>query len=272
MLFSRPFYCRNIRDAVYFYCFYHGYSYDHCRELLRQVQAIEGYADGGDPIDTQVICNKLQQIRPGDDVELLRFIQYNGGAFTSWETKAFAVLRHLLVHVKGKAEDVDQLKAYVKNHDYKTIDQAGYVVQDYARLHHNGKMEFANIHIDSIDFMLNMMLNVRKMDKRQLQFSVTPSICKLIQRNFPDRNGFYAIMSHIIEQYFSGTDDNTSDYISEGLLRSLIQSTRIAVKNPRDYEARSNIMSMPAPARRTRRLWNLRYHMLWHRVAHPFKF
>ena len=54
--------------------------------------------------------------------------------------------------------------------------------------------------------------------------------------------GFYDIMSHIIEQYFSGTDDNTSDYISEGLLRSLIQSTRIAVKNPCDYEARSNIM------------------------------
>lgn len=54
--------------------------------------------------------------------------------------------------------------------------------------------------------------------------------------------GFFDIMSHILEQYFSGEDDNTSDYISEGLLRSLIHSTRIAVKNPRDYEARSNIM------------------------------
>ncbi len=54
--------------------------------------------------------------------------------------------------------------------------------------------------------------------------------------------GFYDIMSHILEQYFSGEDDNTSDYISEGLLRSLIHSSRIAVKNPRDYEARSNIM------------------------------
>lgn len=54
--------------------------------------------------------------------------------------------------------------------------------------------------------------------------------------------GFFDIMSHILEQYFSGEDDNTSDYIMEGLLRSLIHSTRIAVKNPRDYEARSNIM------------------------------
>lgn len=54
--------------------------------------------------------------------------------------------------------------------------------------------------------------------------------------------GFYDIMSHIFEQYFSGEDDNTSDYIAEGLMRSLIHSSEIAVKNPRDYEARSNIM------------------------------
>ncbi|MCD7810441.1 MAG: iron-containing alcohol dehydrogenase [Ruminococcus sp.] len=54
--------------------------------------------------------------------------------------------------------------------------------------------------------------------------------------------GFFDIMSHILEQYFSDTDDNTSDYIMEGLLRSLIHSSEIAVKNPTDYEARSNIM------------------------------
>lgn len=54
--------------------------------------------------------------------------------------------------------------------------------------------------------------------------------------------GFFDIMSHILEQYFSGTDDNTSDYIMEGLLRSLIHSSRIAAKDPQNYEARSNIM------------------------------
>lgn len=55
-------------------------------------------------------------------------------------------------------------------------------------------------------------------------------------------SGFFDIMSHILEQYFSGSDDNTSDYIMEGLLRSLIHSAQIAVENPLDYEARSNIM------------------------------
>ena len=55
-------------------------------------------------------------------------------------------------------------------------------------------------------------------------------------------SGIYDIMSHILEQYFSGTDDNTSDYIAVGLMMSLIVSSRAAVKDPNDYEARSNIM------------------------------
>lgn len=54
--------------------------------------------------------------------------------------------------------------------------------------------------------------------------------------------GFYDIMNHICEQYFCGEDDNTSDYLMEGLMRSLIHSSRIAIKDPKNYEARSNIM------------------------------
>ena len=54
--------------------------------------------------------------------------------------------------------------------------------------------------------------------------------------------GIYDIFNHICEQYFSGNDDNTTDYIAEGLMRSVVHSSRIAVKNPQDYEARSNIM------------------------------
>lgn len=54
--------------------------------------------------------------------------------------------------------------------------------------------------------------------------------------------GIYDIFNHICEQYFSDTDDNTTDYIAEGLMRSVVHSSRIAEKNPLDYEARSNIM------------------------------
>lgn len=54
--------------------------------------------------------------------------------------------------------------------------------------------------------------------------------------------GIFDIMSHICEQYFSGADDNTSDYIAEGLMRGLVNASRIAVADPENYEARSNIM------------------------------
>lgn len=55
-------------------------------------------------------------------------------------------------------------------------------------------------------------------------------------------SGIFDTMSHLMEEYFSGNDDNTSDYLLEGLMRSLIHSARQALKNQEDYEARSNIM------------------------------
>lgn len=55
-------------------------------------------------------------------------------------------------------------------------------------------------------------------------------------------SGVFDIMSHLMEQYFSGTDNNTTDYVIEGLLRSVIDNTKVAIQNPTDYEARSNIM------------------------------
>lgn len=54
--------------------------------------------------------------------------------------------------------------------------------------------------------------------------------------------GFYDIFNHITEQYFSDFDDCTSDYVMEGLMKSLIHSSRIAVEDSQDYESRSNIM------------------------------
>lgn len=55
-------------------------------------------------------------------------------------------------------------------------------------------------------------------------------------------SGIFDMMSHLMESYFSGEDDVTTDYLIEGLLRSIIHSAKVAVKNPQDYEARSNLM------------------------------
>lgn len=74
------------------------------------------------------------------------------------------------------------------------------------------------------------------------KFSVLNPVFTFTLPKYQMTAGIFDIMSHIMEQYFSGEDDNTSDYIMEGLMRSLIHSSEIAVENPEDYEARSNIM------------------------------
>lgn len=55
-------------------------------------------------------------------------------------------------------------------------------------------------------------------------------------------SGIFDTFSHLCEQYFSGDDNNTTDYLIEGVMKSLIESAEIAMENPTDYIARSNIM------------------------------
>ncbi len=74
------------------------------------------------------------------------------------------------------------------------------------------------------------------------RFSVLNPMYTLTLPKYQMVAGIYDIFNHICEQYFSGDDDNTRDYISEGLMRSVVHSSRIANVNPQDYEARSNIM------------------------------
>ena len=79
-------------------------------------------------------------------------------------------------------------------------------------------------------------------EKIMPRFSVLDPKYTLTLPHYQMVAGIYDIFNHICEQYFSGEDDNTSDYISEGLMRSLLHSSRIANSDMNDYEARSNIM------------------------------
>lgn len=56
-------------------------------------------------------------------------------------------------------------------------------------------------------------------------------------------SGAFDTLSHIMEIYFSEPDEsNVSDSISEGLMKNVIENLRAAIKNPKDYVARSNLM------------------------------
>lgn len=56
-------------------------------------------------------------------------------------------------------------------------------------------------------------------------------------------SGGFDILSHIMETYFSEpNEDNVSDDISEALMKSVIRNLPVAVKNPKDKIARSNLL------------------------------
>lgn len=79
-------------------------------------------------------------------------------------------------------------------------------------------------------------------EKIMPRFSILNPMYTMTLPHYQMVSGIYDIFNHICEQYFSGEDDNTSDYISEGLMRSVYHASLIANKDPQNYEARSNLM------------------------------
>ena len=55
--------------------------------------------------------------------------------------------------------------------------------------------------------------------------------------------GIADMMAHIFERYFSPTEDvEVTDRVSEGVLRAIISEAPKVMANPKDYQARANIM------------------------------
>lgn len=56
-------------------------------------------------------------------------------------------------------------------------------------------------------------------------------------------SGIADMMAHIMERYFTPTEDcTTTDHIAEGLLRAIIEEAPKTMSNPTDYQPRANIM------------------------------
>ena len=79
-------------------------------------------------------------------------------------------------------------------------------------------------------------------EKIMPRFSIMNPLYTMTLPKYQMVAGIYDMFNHICEQYFSGEDDNTSDYLAEGLMRNVIESGRKAATDPKDYEARSNLM------------------------------
>lgn len=55
--------------------------------------------------------------------------------------------------------------------------------------------------------------------------------------------GIVDMIAHILERYFTPTEGaDVSDRISEGIIKAIIQNSSVVMKEPRNYNARANIM------------------------------
>lgn len=79
-------------------------------------------------------------------------------------------------------------------------------------------------------------------EKVMPRFSILNPVYTMTLPHYQMVAGVYDIFNHICEQYFSGDDVNVSDYLSEALMRAVVDASRVANKDPQNYEARSNIM------------------------------
>ena len=79
-------------------------------------------------------------------------------------------------------------------------------------------------------------------EKVMPRFSILNPVYTMTLPHYQMVAGVYDIFNHICEQYFSGDDVNVSDYLSEALMRAVADASRVANKDPQNYEARSNIM------------------------------
>lgn len=74
------------------------------------------------------------------------------------------------------------------------------------------------------------------------RFSILNPLYTYSVSKYQMASGIFDCMSHLLEEYFSGTDNNVSDYLLEGLMLALIDNAKVAMIDPTNYEARSNIM------------------------------
>lgn len=85
-------------------------------------------------------------------------------------------------------------------------------------------------------------------------------------------SGGFDTLSHIMEIYFSGPDEeNVSDDLAEALMRGTIRDLRAAVQNPEDYDARSNLMWEATMAEnriiKLNKLTDFQAHMMEHQLG-----
>lgn len=88
-----------------------------------------------------------------------------------------------------------------------------------------------------------MLKRGAKSDVLRPKFSILNPALTMTLPPYQSAAGITDIMIHIMERYFTTTEDvEVTDRLCEGLLKTMISEGKKVMKNPQDYHARANIM------------------------------
>jgi len=208
---QRAFYCRDVKEAIFYYSFLHYYSYEKALELFEKTKQSMLQNPAPEIPETLTLSLKTELGKISNEVELISYLTENRNNFILHQNTDKVhnnqTIRQRIQELKeelcGTKEDKELLKQPVKN-----SQGYGYIIQEY--LFYSDLSDLKDLlkkkNIESTDLLLDFILkfNFRKEKEQNPAFSFAKSqkLHAAIRRNFPS--------AHILSQVFNNasiTDD-----------------------------------------------------------------
>lgn len=204
----RSFNCRNIREAVYCFCFSKGKNYTQASSLLKQAEKILEDAHKHSKASAPIrFTNAMEEdiIQLYSDREFLNYVADNWESFCEYNRTIMRELNVLINIIKGTKQDDALINLHRKtganlsDSEYEKLQ--GLVVREYFLYHDilDLKRDLKGRRLSSTDFMLFQILNIPMSEYYNPEtpgqsFAKNARLHELAKRNFPSKHTFSNIL------------------------------------------------------------------------------
>lgn len=190
--FDRAFNCHVIDEAVYYFCFKNGYSYEKAQEYIHTIQEFQDVGK-----DSKIYTNEIQNFLDSCSTEqdFLDYFQQNKASFSHWNCTAMKKIQDYLSILQGRASDKKVVSEYLAGYmpSRSEIEACGLVIQEYILLPTPMLGTIQHKTITSIDFMLEKILgNASGLTKAM-------PLPALVKNNFPSKKNLSNILKETTE-------------------------------------------------------------------------
>lgn len=214
--YDRAFNCHTIEEAVYYYCFLNGLSYQEAQKIIQEVEQAPAVTTNAEKCAnyTQFVRDRIHAFE--SVAELKEFLIQNKENFNTWNESALKTLNQLVLELIGPPESkatIDKLKQLINEKRNKHTKTLTFDLADYQ----NCGLLIKEILFDSQDSSENPVQSpaayvfdaIKKRNTRKNTFILarileTDRICRdtskihipyIIRNNFPSRKTMSDVLS-----------------------------------------------------------------------------